>query len=348
MKALTFYGIRDLRYEEVENPKIEKDTDVIVKVKAVGICGSDISRYKKLGPHTVGNVWGHEFSGIVSEVGSAVKHVKVGDHVVGNPTLVCGECEHCRAGHPSKCESLSVAGAFAPGAYAEYIKLPALNIVKMPDGMTFEEGALTEPSATVLHGLYQTNIQMGYEVAVIGCGNIGLLAIQWAKLFGAKKIYAIDINEKKLEVAKELGADIVINSKEKDPYEAIREYGDGVDLALESAGNPITAAQVLSLTKKGGEVMYLGIPYGDVNVSRFNFEKILRSELTVKGSWNCVSGPFPGKEWINAVELIGQKKIDVSKIITHKLSLSEGPSVFEQIVENPNAFGKVLFYPENI
>ena len=345
MKALTFYDIRDLRYEEVENPKIEDDNDVIVKVKAVGICGSDISRYKKLGPHKKRNVWGHEFSGEVIEIGKNVKNIKIGDKIAGNPTLVCGKCDYCNGGQPSKCENLSVVGAIVPGAFAEYIKIPFINAVKMPPNMSFEEGALTEPSATVLHGLYHTNIQMGYEVAIMGCGNIGLLSILWSKLFGAKKIYAIDIDNEKLEKAKELGADILINSKEKNPYDTIKEYSNGVDLVIESAGNPITAEQVLGLAKKGGEVVYLGIPYGDVNVSRFYFEKILRSELTVKGSWNCVSAPFPGKEWINAVDFIGQKKIDVSKIITHKIKLSDGPKIFEEIIENPNKFGKVLLYP---
>lgn len=167
MKALAFYGVQDLRYEDVPNPVIEKPDEVIVKVKTVGICGSDIARYRSLGPYVPGNVWGHEFAGIVEEVGSAVTNVKVGDHVVGCPNLVCHECEYCKSGHPARCESLNTIGAYAPGAFAEYIKMPAINLIKMTDNMTFEEGALVEPATVAIHGLYRTNIKMGYEVAVL-------------------------------------------------------------------------------------------------------------------------------------------------------------------------------------
>lgn len=346
MKALAFYGIRDLRYEEVENPKIEKNTDAIVKVKAVGICGSDIARYRSLGPYVPGNVWGHEFSGEVVEIGSEVKHVKVGDRVVGSPAMVCHECQFCRSGEPARCENLSAIGALVPGAFAEFIKVPAINLVGMSKEMSYEEGTLVEPSTVVLRGLYHTKISMGSEVAVMGCGNIGLMAIQWARLFGAKKIYAFDISEEKLALAKQLGADVAINSSEGDVYALMQQYSDGVDLAIESAGNPFTAARVLGLARKGGEVLYLGIPYGDVSAPRFYFEKILRNELTVKGSWSCVSGSYPGKEWMNAVDFIGRKQVNVAQIITHKVKLSEGPKIFEKIMENPQGFGKVLLYPE--
>lgn len=346
MKALTFYAVQDLRYEDVPNPVIEKEGEVIVKVKAVGICGSDIARYRNLGPYVPGNVWGHEFAGEVVEIGSNVNNVKVGDKVVGCPNLVCHECEYCKSGHPSRCESLNTIGALVPGAFAEYIKMPAINLIKMVDGMTYEEGALTEPATVAIHGLYQTNIKMGYEVAVVGCGNIGLMCIQWAKTFGAKKVFALDINDKQLEVAKSFGADVVINTKDVDFYEAIRQYGNGVDLAIESAGNPFTAARVLGLPHKGGEVVFMGIPYGDVPVPRFYFEKIMRNELEIHGSWCTISSPYPGKEWKNAIEYIGNHKVKVTQMITHQLNMSEGPEIFKKIIANPSDFGKVLLYPE--
>ncbi len=346
MKALKFYDVRDLRYEEVKDPRIEKSTDAIVKVKATGICGSDIARYRKLGPYVKGNIWGHEFSGEVIEIGSDVRNIKVGDRVVGCPSIICHECVYCKLGQLSKCEKLSAIGALVPGAFAEYINIPAVNLVPMPEEMTYEEGALVEPTTVVLHGLYQTNLQMGYEVAVIGCGSIGLLTIEWAKVFGVKKILAIDVNNDKLRLAEKIGADIVINPTDKDLYDEVRKYGNGVDLAIESAGSPITAANVLTLPHKGGEVLYLGIPYADVNMPRFCFEKTLRNELSVKGSWSCISAPFPGKEWFNAVYFIGKKSVDLAKIISHKMGLSEGAKVFEAIMEKPQEFGKVLLIPE--
>lgn len=346
MKALTFYGKRDLRYEEVEIPEIQNGKDVIIKVKAAGICGSDIARYRSLGPYVPGTVWGHEFAGEITAAGPEVENVAVGDHVACCPTLVCHQCGCCQSGHPAGCGSLNTIGAYVPGAFAEYIRMPSDTVVKMPEGMTFEEGALAEPAAVAIHGLYQTEIQMGYEVAVVGCGNIGLMCIAWAKAFGAKKIYAMDISDAHLKMAAHFGADVLINTAEVDFYEAIREYSDGVDLAVESAGNPYTAARVLGLPRKGGEVVYMGIPYADVSVPRFYFEKIMRNELRVKGSWCTVSAPYPGKEWMNAVDYIGNHKVQVADMISHRAPLSKGPEIFEEILEHPEAFGKVMLYPE--
>lgn len=348
MKSLKLYGKQDIRYEEASKPSIENKEDVIVKVKAVGICGSDISRYMKLGPYVEGMVYGHEFSGEIVEVGDAVNEFKVGDRVAGCPALYCGKCESCKKGEFARCEKLTVIGSTYPGAYAEYVKLPAENFVKLPDEVDYDAGAMVEPSAVVVHGLYKTSMQPGAEVAVMGSGNIGLLAIQWAKIFGAKKVYAIDIDDQKLAIAKSIGADEVINPKNGPAHEQLMELTDGrgVDVAIESAGSPITSAQVFSLCKKGGSVVFLGIPYGDVTVERFYFEKIVRNELKVYGSWNAISAPFPGKEWEATVQFMKTGQLNVQPLITHKLSLAEGPDIFEKIAQRNEFIGKVIFYPE--
>lgn len=348
MKSLKLYGVQDLRFERAEKPVIQQDDDVIVRVKAVGICGSDISRYAKLGPYVEGMVFGHEFAGEIAEVGPAVTHLRVGDRVAGCPTFYCGECLSCRKGELARCEKLTVIGARHPGSYAEYVALPAENIVPIPDNVDFDTASMIEPSAVVVHGFKRTTMQPGAEVAIMGCGNIGLLAIQWAKIFGAKKVYAIDIDDEKLAVAKEVGADVLINSLEKPAHEQIAEHTDGigVDVAIESAGSPITSAQVFALPKKGGEVVFLGIPYGDVNVERFYFEKIVRNELTVLGSWNAISSPFPGDEWTTTVHYMSNGQINVEPIISHRLQLEEGPDAFKRMINREESFGKVLFYPE--
>ncbi|GGK00652.1 galactitol-1-phosphate 5-dehydrogenase [Lentibacillus kapialis] len=346
MKSLRLYGKQDLRFEEADMPVLEKDTDVIIKVKAVGICGSDLSRYKKLGPYVEGVIWGHEFAGEVVESGSAVQHVQIGEKVTGAPSIVCYECEYCQKGEFSRCKNLSVIGAYQPGAYAGYIKLASENVVPLPDQVDYKDAAMIEPSAVVAHGFYKMNIHPGSEVAVMGCGNIGLIAIQWARVFGAKTIYAIDINDEKLEMAKNIGADYVINSKEVPAHEQLQAYTDGVDVAVESAGSPVTSAQVLALPKKGGEVLYMGIPYGDVPIERFYFERIVRNELTVRGTWNCVSAPFPGKEWPSSVHYVDTGDLKLSSIITHELPLKQGPEIFDRIIGGEESFGKVMFYPE--
>ncbi len=348
MKSLNLYDERDIRFEESPEPVIEQADDVIVRVKAVGICGSDLSRYKKLGPYVEGMTFGHEFAGEVAAVGAGVEDIKVGDRVAGCPTYYCGKCLSCQKGELSRCEKLTVIGARHPGAYAEYVKLPAAHIVPLPDHVDYDTAALIEPSSVVAHGFYRTTIQPGAEVAIMGCGSIGLLAIQWAKIFGAKKVYAVDIDETKLEVAKQVGADVLINSLEKPAHEQILDYtnGQGVDLAVESAGSPITSAQVFALPKKGGEVVFMGIPYADIHIERFYFERIVRNELKVLGSWNAISAPFPGREWRSSVHYMSTGQINVKPMISHQLDLKEGPETFEHLVNRRGSYVKVLFYPE--
>lgn len=348
MKALKLYGPRDLRFEDAPNPVLEHDTDVIIKVKVAGICGSDIHRYAKLGPYIKGMTWGHEFSGEVAEVGKAVTNVKVGDRVTACPALYCGTCEYCNKGEFARCEHLSVIGALNPGAFAEYVKMPAENVVKLPDQVGYDVASLVEPSSVVVHGIYKTSMEAGDDVAIIGCGTIGLLAVQWAKIFGARHVYALDIDDSKLELAKQLGADFGINTKDIEPHEKLFEMtgNRGVDIVVESAGSPITSAQAFSLARKGGKVVFMGIPYGDVMVKRFYFERIVRNELSVYGSWNAISAPFPGKEWQTTVHFMKEGKLNVTPMITHHLSLKEGPATFEKIINRDGHFGKVLFYPE--
>jgi len=345
MKGLAFYGIRDLRYEDVPDPVIEEPDDIIIKVKAAGICGSDYARYRKLGPYIPGTVWGHEFAGEIVEVGKDPKGHYVGERVVACPSVVCGKCHYCQIADFAKCEHLYAIGSLKHGGFAEYTKMPAQNFVNLPDNVSYEEGALVEPSTVALHALFKTSIKMGDEIAVVGCGTIGEMLIRWAKLFGVK-IYAFDINEDKLKEAKELGADVVINTTNVEPSEALSEYTTGVDIAFESAGNPVTEGQVLSLTKKGGEVVYVGLPYGDVHMPRNYFEKITRNELIVRGAFGVTSAPFPGKEWTTATDVLSRKLIDIKSVISHRAKLSEGPAIMEDIMENPAGYRKVLLFPE--
>ena len=196
--------------------------------------------------------------------------------------------------------------------------------------------------------MYKVNLNPGESVAVIGCGTIGNLAVQWAKIFGASKVIAIDIDDEKLELAKNLGADVVINCADKEPFEEIYKVNDGkgVDVAIEAAGTAITSAQVFSLANKGGRVLFVGIPYSDVMVWRMYFEKIVRNELQVYGSWNAVSAPFPGREWSATVHFMATGQLNMEPLITHRLPLSKGFEAFEMTAENKEIFGKIMLYPE--
>lgn len=354
MKALNFYSTKDLRYEDTKVPQIEKDNEVIVKVMAVGICGSDISRYNKLGPYVPGMTWGHEYSGIVEKVGKDVKNVKPGDRIAGVPSLICKDldledCEYCAQSQFARCENLTVIGARHVGAYAEYIRVPDKNCVKIPDAIDYETAAMIEPSCVVVHGFNRTNINLGDSVVVVGCGNVGLLSIKFAKLYGATKVIAVDISDKALEEASKYGAKYTINATQEDVYKKVLEYTDNkrADIVVEAAGSVKTSAEVFAYAKKGGGVLFMGIPYGDVNIERFYFEQIVRSELDVWGSWSCISAPFPGKEWYAVIDLLEQGRLDLKSMISHRLSLADGPEIFDKLVDRSSNeyFGKVMFYP---
>ncbi|CDQ20684.1 galactitol-1-phosphate 5-dehydrogenase [Halobacillus karajensis] len=349
MKTLNLYGTQDLRYEERPNPVMTGENEVVIKVMAVGICGSDVSRYKKLGPYIEGMTFGHEFSGEVVETGLKVDQINVGDRVAGCPTFYCGKCHSCLKGNISQCEKLTLIGARHPGAYAEFVRLPATHVLPLPDNVNYEAAAMVEPSSVVAHGFYRTSLQPGSTVAIMGCGSIGLLAVQWAKIFGAKQVIAIDIDDQKLEIAEEIGADVLINPTVHSPYKRVAEATDklGADLAVECAGSPITSEQILALPKKGGEVLYMGIPYANVDIERFYFERIVRNELRVIGSWNAISAPFPGKEWESTLHYMSRGQLNIQPLISHRLSLKEGPAMFENLINQNGSFIKVMFYPHH-
>lgn len=351
MKAAKLYAIQDLRLEEVAVPEIKNSTDVIIKVKAAGICGSDLSRYGKFGPKKhIGMTFGHEFSGMVESVGSDVSKFKKGDRVTVSPGLPCMVCEYCKKADYSKCNTLEVIGAVTDGSFADYIVVPELNVVHVPDEISYEQAALIEPSAVVVHGFYQGKMQVGDTVAVLGCGPIGLMTIQWAKVFGAKQVIAIDVMPEKLEWAKNMGADVIINGKEENAYEAVQKItnGRGTDMVFEAAGTAFTCAQVLGLASKGGTVVYLGIPYADVTIDRFNFESIMRNELHVVGSWNSITGPYPGKAWETTIHFMKEGKVDLTPIITHRYNLDEIIDVFKKVFKRDTLFGKIMFFPEGV
>ena len=344
MKALNLYGKQDVRYEETEMPKIENEDDIIIKIQTAGICGSDISRFGKIGSYNPGLTWGHEFSGVITETGKGVRNFQNGDRVTACPCFPCYKCEFCRQGKFSKCIDLKVLGGHKIGAFAEYIKVPEANVIKIPDNMDYETASFIEPSCVVVHGYNRVNIKAGDKVAVVGCGTIGLLAVQWAKIFGASEVYAFDTDGKKLEIAQSTGADYVFNVTEDDYLKKFMELTNnrGVDTVVESSGNVSGIASSFSMAVKGGTVLLLGIPYGDVALPRENFEKIIRNELKVAGSWNSISAPFPGREWNTALKYMSKGMINIKPLVTHRITLEKAPGIFWKLYGREEFFVKVL------
>lgn len=341
LKALNLYGIQDVRLETVPMRQLEHDDEVIICVQTAGICGSDISRFGKIGSYNPGLTWGHEFAGVATEVGKSVSRVKPGDRVVACP---CFNCEYCCQAQYSKCSHLQVLGGHHKGAFAEYVSVPAANVVLIPDDLGFDEASFVEPSAVVAHGLDQVTIKAGSSVAVVGCGTIGQLAVQWARIYGAGKVYALDTEQTKLDVACSAGADAGFDVTAEGFTERFAEEtcGRGVDLVIESSGNAGGIVSSMNFARKGGTVLLLGIPYGDVAFDRTSFEKIIRNELTIRGSWNSLSAPFPGREWKSSLEYMKKGLLKPSLLISHRIGLEDALDIFPKLYNRDFHFIKVL------
>ena len=344
MKALNLYGVQDVRLEDVRKPEIENANDVLIKIHTAGICGSDISRFGKIGSYNPGLTWGHEFSGTVDSVGSGVTSVRKGDRVTACNCFPCFHCDYCQQGNYARCTDMKVLGGQVNGAFAEYIRMPAENVLKLPDSMVFATASFIEPSSVVVHGMRQVDIKPGSSVAIVGCGTIGLLAVQWAKNYGAGDVFAFDTDEMKLALAAKTGATETFCVKDKNHFSRFQDitHNAGVDVVFESSGNVTGIGSSLLLAAKGGTVVLLGIPYGDVALPRLNFEKIVRNELKVIGSWNSISAPFPGKEWQTSIHYLSTGQIDVSPLMTKRVLLKDVPSVLPGLYKRDEFFVKVL------
>ncbi|MGN0412575.1 MAG: galactitol-1-phosphate 5-dehydrogenase [Lachnospiraceae bacterium] len=348
MKAGVVHGIEDIRYEDIETPKAEPGK-VLVKIKYTGICGSDIPRVNQGTAHYTPIVLGHEFSGTIAEVGEGVTSVKAGDRVAGIPLVPCMKCEDCQKGNYSLCKHYDFIGSHSFGSYAEYVAVPEKNVVKFSDDVSFEQGAFFEPATVALHGLERTGYQGGKTVAILGGGTIGLLTMQWAKIFGAKKIVVFDIAEERLELAKRLGADAGINTL-KESFMADAKAltdGKGYDYVFETAGNTITMKMAYELAANKAEICFIGTPTKELSFTVKEWENMNRKEFKLTGSWMSYSAPFPGHEWDLVAHYFatGDLKLDES-FIFKKIPLSQIDTAFAMYKTPGMVKGKILIDSE--
>lgn len=345
MKAGVLYGVNDIRYTDFNDP-VCGENDVIINVKACGICGSDPPRVLKNWRYNLPAIPGHEFSGIIVEKGAKVKDLDIGDRVTAAPFIPCGKCENCLKGDFSLCDNNDMLGSKSYGGFAEYVKVPSTNILKIDD-IDFESAAMIEPLAVALHGVLGIKPIIGDTVAIMGSGTLGQLVIQWLKVGGINNIIAVDISEKKLMEAKAVGATVCINAKDKDPVKEIKELtaNRGVDIAFECAGSKITQEQCLLVTRKKGKVAYLGIAYSDIHLQENSFESIFRKELTLKGFWNSYSSPFPGQEWYKSIQYVKNKFIKLNTMVSHRFKLSEIREAFNMISQRKSEYNKIMIIP---
>lgn len=348
MKAGIIYGKEDIRYEEIKKP-MPKKGEVLVKVKYTGICGSDVPRVNGDACHFFPNILGHEFSGVIEEVGEGVTTVGVGDRVAGVPLVPCLQCEDCQKGNYSLCKHYSFIGSREFGSFAEYVVVPEKNAVQFSKDVSFEQGALFEPATVALHGLQRLNYIGGKTVAILGGGTIGLFTMQWAKIFGAKKVVVFDIVEQRLGLAKKLGATSVINTLKENVEEQAMQItdGKGFDYLYETAGNIITMKMAFKLAANKAGICFVGTPTKELSFSISEWENMNRKEFTLTGSWMSYSAPFPGKEWELTAHYFQTKELKGdSSFVFQKIPLSKIASAFEKYKMPGLVKGKLLIDSE--
>ena len=348
MKAGVIHGVEDIRYEEINDPVI-RDNEVLIKVKYTGICGSDVPRVNGNACHYYPNVIGHEFSGQIVSVGPEVTRLKAGDRVAGVPLVPCMKCPDCARGNYSQCKHYSFIGSRRYGSMAEYVAVPEMNAFRIDDNVSYEQGALFEPSTIALHAVRLLNMEGGKNVAVVGCGLIGLFTIQWARILGANRIVAVNRSRDKLELAKRLGATDTVSTLDEDYYEQLMELtgGNGFEYVFDATGNSEMMPQSFRLVASKGSLCMIGTPKDSMTFTVQEWECMNRKEFTLTGSWMSYSAPFPGEEWELTADCFRTGKLIYDEdLIFRKMKLSEISDAFALYREPGAVKGKILINSE--
>lgn len=332
MKVAVMLGIGKMGFEERDIPKA-KDDEVLVKLEYVGICGSDLHYYETgaIGDYVVEPpfVLGHEPGGTVVEVGKNVKHLKVGDRVALEPGKTCGHCEFCKTGRYNLCPDV-VFFATPPvdGVFQEYVAHEADLCFKLPDNVSTLEGALIEPLAVGFHAAIQGDAHLGQKAVVMGAGCIGLVSMMALKARGVSEVYVVDIMEKRLDKALELGADGVINGAKEDVLERVKELTDGagMDLVIETAGTEITTRQAIHMAKKGSNIVLVG--YSKSGEMTLPMSLVLDKELTFKTVFRY-RHIYP-----MAIDAVAAGKVNLKGIVTDVFGLDEAQKAMDYSVNN--------------
>jgi L-iditol 2-dehydrogenase len=341
MRALVLSEYKHLDVRDVPEPAVG-DADVLVRVRACGICGSDVHGYDgSSGRRIPPAVMGHEAAGVVERIGAAVERVSPGDRVTFDSTVSCGRCDYCRAGRSNLCDQRKVLGVSCgeyrqAGAFAEFVAVPEHIVYRLPDDVSFEHAAMVEPVSVAVHAVARAPMPARSAV-VVGAGTIGLLVIQALRAAGARRVIAVDVDEGKLALARKLGAETTLNPTGVDvPSEVRRLTEGGADVALECVGATEPIKTAVACVRKGGSVVLVG------NVSpgiQLPLQAVVTGELTLLGT--CASnGEYP-----RAIELLRTGAIDVRPLITLVAPLAEGPAMFERLYAREPGLMKVILTP---
>ncbi len=348
MKAITFGGYRTAVHETVADPEIVTPADVIVKVDIAGVCGSDLHPYNEREEGLdIGTVMGHEFVGEIVEIGAQVAGLAVGDRVYSPFTTNCGLCSYCRSGLTSRCPEGQLFGWVGmgeglQGGQAELVRVPLADstLLRIPDGLTDEQALLLgDVFSTAYFCAEMARVEPVGVYAVIGCGPVGILVIVAARELGAEMIYAIDAVPERLELAREVGA-VPIDFKAEDPVRAIRDSADGrgADSVMEAAGTYKAARMAIELVRPGGTISVVGVHTDDA----FPFSPVeaYDKNLTYR------VGRCPARAYMERLApIVRDRELDIARVISHRLRLSEGPDAYRSFDERRDGYTKVVLRP---
>lgn len=343
MKALVLKEYNNLVYEDVEEPKVGPE-DVLIEVKACGICGSDVHGMDgSTGRRLVPIIMGHEASGVIAQVGKEVTGWAKGDRVTFDSTVSCGRCHFCRRGQINLCDNRRVLGVSCEeyrcnGAFAEYVCVPARIVYGLPEGLSFEQACLTEPLSVASHAVNRTPITLNDTAVVVGSGMVGLLVVQALRVGGCGEIIAVDIDQDRLELACKLGADVGLRADECDVREEVlrRTGGLGADVSFEVVGLVSTVKTAEAVLRKGGSLTLIGNLCAMVE---WPLQSIVTREISVYGSYiSC--GEYPA-----CLEMMARGAVNVDALISATAPLAEGAGWFKRLYEKEPGLFKVILEP---
>lgn len=325
-----------IEFQEKKQPKLH-DYSVLLKVKAASICGGDIHIFK--GKHPMSPLpvaIGHELSGVVLNTGKKVTKVQEGDRVVVEPVVVCGKCFFCRTGEYNRCTNINVQYRKGQGAFTPYFVADEDWTHKLPQGISFEEGALVEPLSVAMHAVKAAEIRTGHSVAIFGAGALGLMVLRLAKLSGATEIFVVDVNNFRLKKAKKLGASQTINASQHEAVEVILEKTDGlgVDRAFEAVGLEKTLVDSMRVLKKGRTSIILGL-FEDQDI-QIPANILVTREIALKG---CLTYCW---DFQDTIKLLEMGDVKLGEIITHTMPVSKLQQAFELMMDPENEAVKVV------
>ncbi len=345
MKAWVLHGIGDLRLEEREE-KALLDEEVLVAVKAAGICGSDIPRCYQTGAHTHPLILGHEFAGKVVKLGAKADKSWLGQRVGVFPLLPCKECIPCQKKQYEMCQHYSYLGSRQDGGFAEYVTVPVWNLLPLPEEVTYEEAAMLEPMAVAAHAMRRLCVSSSDTVAVCGLGTIGLLLVMFLWEAGIRNLFVLGNKEFQKEKILELGLPETsycdIRSEKVSQWLKEHTTHLGVDCFFECVGKNQTISLAIEHTAPSGKVMLIGNPFEDLHLKKEIYWKILRCQLQIFGTWNSSFLHTKEDDWNYVLRLLQQKKISPTKLISHRFSLEELETGLEIMRDKTEEYGKII------